>query len=940
LEKRFISFTIYKEKNMLLKREMSVVNPKKLFKSGILTFLISSTSFNRLLTANPIPHQSLEAIRNNNTVLNDLKPFLSHCDSLDVFNQKNHELDPCQKARFIFESLRLEQKLRGASIPSLDLTKAEEIRSNVPETVAYDQLSYGDFFASYEMERKSLMIKGTSEILKIKNAARKLTTCAIEYYSSKANAKPLNSFFSLDECRGFDPNANLNVPKYIMNDYLQRVNFTKAEGSMNSILKSSFQVALIKYSSHLSLSDGTCPSLLHSFYIIISQGSNGPVLKTKIFTPESLSKLEPHIALKEKPFPSYDIVYDRDVWDEDIPHIDGSSDIILNHGDAIFVPSGSSASFSNKNIIASSEEDILLMRFCFLDASNLNDVKSRLQLGQIIDDGQRKLLYELSKSSFDVRMQRDVPRLSNWTSEYKIWPRNLSGNDDSTSSLSHRKLKRSRRKRAKYFNWQIDRSWDYKILGLTLPTLPPPDLIDKGRRNVTLTWTCPFQKREDDTKQVIYLVAWEEYNLDGNLQSNSSVTFNELSVPRDDFNINYIPNEEQYLESDGQPIKVLKAQIKNLKAASEYMFRVALVYGEGQSRCSSLFSAFSRRIRTEPSTKPFPLSSPPELLEPHLWDDTLGNGMDNSRRFIPAYGSEASTLILQFHSPYDDGGHDITQYDVMSIGVNPRNKKYLNKWSTLTHGIEEVKNEKKAGGKIYLAIHNLIPGQYYEFKVAARNKLGISEWSHISNKVSTKLPEKYIRTENVHRSLYSSNTHGFIPPNGYRIHGLGAHKISSPIHYASKAPILTLNDMDQTVLIAGMAGKTNVWSSFWSPRRFIVSAEACGALLGKNGEIENEDNLKHRIAVMDRKKNKYSFARQAWKAQSAGALAIIFLDHEDCVDFDQYCVFGSNKHNGDYWGELDLPNAWEYVQIPVVLARENDLILEGIKEKIYWFDTK
>ena len=162
----------------------------------------------------------------------------------------------------------------------------------------------------------------------------------------------------------------------------------------------------------------------------------------------------------------------------------------------------------------------------------------------------------------------------------------------------------------------------------------------------------------------------------------------------------------------------------------------------------------------------------------------MNDSYGKNAKFIPSYGSEATMIILDMLAPYDDGGHEIIGYDVMMIELDSKEHDYIGDWQLLTHRVEEICMDRKVGGSIRLGIHNLIPERMYHFKVAARNMLGRSEWSHSSEKGFThvtpnnhKNTKDYASHNNNNRRRRLSSTaavksHGYIPSNGYQIHGI------------------------------------------------------------------------------------------------------------------------------------------------------------------------
>ena len=68
---------------------------------------------------------------------------------------------------------------------------------------------------------------------------------------------------------------------------------------------------------------------------------------------------------------------------------------------------------------------------------------------------------------------------------------------------------KNKTKSKSFSSWQSEKTWNHKVLSLTLPILAPPDIISVGRNNVTLRWESSFHKKEGDVSNIGYIVMWE-----------------------------------------------------------------------------------------------------------------------------------------------------------------------------------------------------------------------------------------------------------------------------------------------------------------------------------------------------------------------------------------------------------------------------------------------
>ena len=923
--------------------------------------------------ADPLFDFPLDKIFVDKKLPHSLELFLRQCQKNETYisNLQSNDFTPCKKTRYISELLIIQKKIWTQAIKSK--VQQEETSSFITRKFNSD-FSFGDFFEFFELKRKPVLITGVKGVLSKSNATNDLFLCVannpIPDFDDITQKKMHNadgnnqrqqsiSFLQFSSCPDFSLQRNFNFPKYIVNDYFRRLNMTTLSLLTHDLLSKSLQIAHFAPNDQMSPSEASCPSSLHGLYVVIRNGSNinrdriservvandSPTLKAKMLNPDGITDLEPFLVVNDNPVPHYKIDYGKNPWDLDDPIISKRHlNIAMNQNDAIFVPTGFAISFRNvNNMAAKNNSSVILLRSCFVDASNFNIVKSYLQLDQDVNNKSKLLLSKLSDPEFNIGMQRD-PDLAD---EYEKLSSSFKRNEqplcyhNEHKNCQERKPHRVQKKRQSSFNnWQIDKEWHHRITGLTLPTLDPPKVFDIGRNTLTISWICPFQKKKGDSTRIQYIVVFKEYPSGKVLD----VTYDEDSLEIEfiaSFTYSIQKNYNMYMTDSKTGARKFMAKIHDLKASSQYEFKVAIKYGEYDKEYTSLLSRPSNLITTSSARKPRPLSTPPQVLGPNLWNEVLNNPNINTSgkqsQFQSSYRTEVTTIMLHMRAPYDDGGLEIIAFDVMAIEFDSTSHAYINDWVLFTQDIEEIKYEKKPGGHILLGIHNLIPCRLYEFKVATRNVMGRSAWSYTSGKASTYFPLNNACHES-HRRFKAhkiESTHGFVPPNGYQVHGIGTHVMSSTKGYLSdehKKPVLKINGIDQVLTIVGMIDNIEVWLSFWSPKDLIVVAELCFVFFdGETGKIKNSNDIKSRITVFNRNDNMLSISRQASQAQQLGSLAVIILDaSERCIEFDQYCMFGSSKKNGDYWGELDSSSIWESIRIPVILARRTSEVKDVI----------
>ena len=776
---------------------------------------------------------------------------------------------------------------------------------------------------------------------------------------------PLSSAACTPADKSFDALSKVTVPKYVYNDYLQRIPAAQSF----KVVSGSPGVALLPPNTVLPAMP-SCPASLHGFYTALSLEESAAALLTfRVFSPdEAAAVLSPAMSFDDRSG-LFTLSYASGANAFNVaPSASGRGykSGVLSSSSGVFVPSGHAVSFKSSSVSA-----VAVLRFCFADASNLNAVKAGLRARSFADEESGSILRTVSSPKFDNKMERMANHVA-WK-RFRVWPRAVeedaaaaaaaadaaaAEDGDADEKSTKRTNRKARKNKNSFGDWQTAKAWDHRVLGLTLPTLDTPDVVASGRQNVTLAWSCPFQLKEGDSAVVSFVVSWE-----GVLPDDSKVSGNATYAEKDkhgqptnqirDGSFSVVTGADSKSKGLGIIVGKYTAVVKGLDPGARYYFRVALQYGndaaggvvnaEGIGRgddeevAISLFSHRSKLVKTLQRTSPQEIPGSPASVSPKLWDSVLGDPLRNAP-FRPTHGSDATMVILVIKSPCDDGGLPVEGYDVLFSHVDASDDN-ANDWKLLPHGVEVVKVGGVTGAPnvpVYVAIHHLMPGRKYQFQIAARNSHGRSYWSSRSDIVSTMKgkPKESVEDDDL------DSSHGYVPPGGHLLHGIGSGPRLHADH-VSKDVRCVLDDAAQTLAFAwGNAKKTvDVWTSFWSPRGFLASGELVGVeeIEGMDGAIANHKDLDHRIAVVKRGGG-VPLVKKAEAAQKAGAIALVILDDGKCEGiYDQYCVRGASKALGELWGELDPPRLWQAIHIPVVLLDAKMLAETGIAEaSIYW----
>ena len=360
-----------------------------------------------------------------------------------------------------------------------------------------------------------------------------------------------------------------------------------------------------------------------------------------------------------------------------------------------------------------------------------------------------------------------------------------------------------------------------------------------------------------------------------------------------------------------------------------------------QDTSISLFSPSSHVALTNHDSVPYAVGSSVNVVAPKDWDAMLGNP-----KFSPTHGSEATMAVVHFAPPCDDGGSAIDKFDVMRSHVDAGGHA-AGDWMVMGHGVETLHGHN-LGGDVVLALHHLLPGAGYKFKVAARNGLGRGAWSGGSGTVKTVLVGGAVKLREAVEDKWAGGEggHGHTPDAGHILHGRGSGTHPHAGEGSDQHLSAIVDDVAQVVVLPydSSTGRGEVtvqaWSGHWSPRGFQVSGEVAEVEFEEGGlKVLNGGEVEHRIAVVKRGGG-VPIVRLALAAQAAGALAVVVVDDGRCDGiFDQFCALGADKSKGELWGEVDLARPWLDLRTPTVLVLQSEWA-QGVEGKAAAVEVK
>ena len=220
-----------------------------------------------------------------------------------------------------------------------------------------------------------------------------------------------------------------------------------------------------------------------------------------------------------------------------------------------------------------------MLRYCYVSAVNVNNVKERIRPAAHFLGSARDFLEEIEGPGFDPKMERmasDVPyeRFLVWPREVESGAKGREGGEGGELSEKERKRQERKNKKKKNFaTWQAANAFDQKVMELTLPTLRPPVVVDAGRRNATITWQTYFEKRDGDSGEVTFEVEWDGRAEDGETKLTGMESFN-----MDSLKPTVVTSPSSHV------IRTYTESVKPLFPSSLYHMTVRLCYGTGDDK--------------------------------------------------------------------------------------------------------------------------------------------------------------------------------------------------------------------------------------------------------------------------------------------------------------------------------------------------------------------
>lgn len=750
-----------------------------------------------------------------------------------------------------------------------------------------------------------------------------------------------------------------HVPLVLVHDYIRRTNVSLAAPYLPSLVS-----IPLRSSASTRASVATtlvCPHGLHMLVVALPEAASAPAsplqVDVSVYDQRVRPFLQQHTSALEEVALS---ATTGDVIDRQQRHAspDGirltdalppipplyCTQVPLTRGTALFVPGSLFA-----RIEAADGDDegarstAPLLRFCFVDASNFNAVKTDVAVDALVDADAQTLARALASHAFDRTMfRRPSPQDARW-SNFVAWPKEtkLVKKSDLVDANGDQVVL-SRRERLK--QWQDDKRWDRHVASLTLPVPLPPVVLNATRTTATLRFQDVYEPPKHDITAYGYIVRWRTVD-----DASSTAFVHEMNLTRSQLARSALPTALFGDDFDGKDIE---AVVEGLAAETRYTFSVQIYVDD----TAGLESESSRVVLTHPCGAPSRVRGVPTVVAPSSTD--------------------AACTTLQWLDPADDGGKPIGLYLINARMVQESDDDMVAALAGVHDALVTAVDEKvftldaqyaQSAGKSWktAAVCTLVPGATYVFRVAAMNAIGAGPWSVVSEPVV--LPSS--RTDRVARArrlatssaqvptLKGRGDPAYVPMRAFAVRELAdlvaAHGPEVVIATLSEAaieqdagqrPRIVLSDVHERVVIetealtpsADTSARTvepssseststfDVWASHFSPRAFHVSSELVLAdPLDASTPLRNAAVVKDRVVIVAR--GAVPFVFKAHYAQEAGALGVIIADVNDTCrgQFDQQCVPGADKNRGEGFAAQDQHALWEQNRIPCVLALQD-----------------
>jgi hypothetical protein len=675
-------------------------------------------------------------------------------------------------------------------------TKSYQVTVNDPSS----NLRYNQIFQDYILKQLPYIGRSLS--------SEAVIDCVREFVDGKIDL--VAEDVSLRPCQH---RQDISVPSILQNNYL----FKLHDHSVGSPSRSR-DVETLHIKDHwpavLPLQPGKptrvleCPMKLHQ--LIVNTAS--VAVKIRMFSVAAAMEFDPRLAGKELLDPSADAtavarplhhtnsyslsgfpkLFDKNPNDKKkVYSLPKYTDVVLGMNEYIMLPNSVISSFLIENGGSDPNAKHGMLRYCFADASNVNQLRHELALtaavsaynGGLLEQLRNRTTLEMDISPDDDRKIVDILPGSGDSAPNTILtemlqqPQLQQEQQQPQDPQAARARPASRRRGSSEVSnagtraeletgssptpsnavgWQDTKRWQGLIQSLVLPSPVGISVVHASRNNVTFAVKSDFVKdRNDATKFGIELqICPVNVTIDETQYfQHPQCVVTELLMTGWDMSQRGVLKEFEQAEIDSllasQSLSVAELGSTWYKAVtgdrlepnSLYRGRGGLLLGEARSNPSPWSPVFSTADLTVPTSVPtltqikrllFKGGSSPSRKskkEPRITNLFL----DANKSVVASTIAATGKVLLQVTRPFDDGGSPILRYAVR--GRYSDHDSFPRGWIMLESALAEVDNSDSSRVGIY-PLH-FLGNVSMEFQVAAVNAVGIANWSETSNSVVT-----------------------------------------------------------------------------------------------------------------------------------------------------------------------------------------------------------
>jgi hypothetical protein len=701
------------------------------------------------------------------------------------------------------------------------------------------------------------------------------------------------------------------VPSFMMNDAIQSIRYKMSGIEGESELKTPEWPSIWQTTEHIrSMPLTQAPHGAHTIHVVL-QG----VIRARLYAPQEHLKLHPHVQKGGRR------IYKGVQQDETYMY----KTVIVSAPNGLFVPSGFVYEWETDY---NKEEKNIVISHGFVDAGALNHFK---------DEGELDWNHPSFTSTLNPTAATPLPSgttykhtsrmLSNMHGKNVPFPRTVSKSIVSWSEYSRQnsfsnsdgnretqdKKKEQSSKGNQYREWRMQKIWEKRMLNLIPATPTIENLLHVGWKYIKIRISLPYDK--ESTFHSIhqgFMMTWSLMNNYTSMKDTNSTGSHQMTM-RD-----HCKRETQETPPP-MAVTYYVCSCNILQPSTHYVIRLATVTSTSIGSSSAAVAATTKT-----------LSVPPMLETPSSCGVKFVT-------YTNVDGASANTpeICVSVRSPNDNGGRPINAlvYRWRHFG---KYHTYTQKPWRFKVTYEELKHVNSVAPSIQRTLYNVVPNTVILVQVAVENDIGIGEWSEGVLINTTVTGYESHQSFTVHETSLSPDFIGvnevkeeFLPlhvqqrrqlkDNGNNFDGVDLTKVGvlSPRTHTLNIVLKDGNNLINRAI--------NGWRLHHAPSSHDVRAALIIADPMDASEEEFYNDITGKIVMIERGGG-IPFRDKVRRAQIAGALGVIIMDNTGkCTEeWNQGCVPGGSKHNGEGFAREDKITSWEGINTPTLMITGDD----------------